>query len=177
MNLLTILVAVGLAMASAQHPTMPAGMSHEEHLKQLQRNAALKKRGADAMGFDQDATVHHFRLTPTGGFIAVDVRRPADTAMRGEIRVHLKQIAHDFGAGDFGKPVATHAEVPPGVAVMEERRSAITYRYDETSLGARVVIETNDSTARDAIHAFLRYQIAEHKTGDPTAGKTPGGLQ
>ena len=178
MNLLTILIAIVLAVASgSQHPTMPAGMSHEEHLKQMQKDAALKKRGADAMGFDQDATVHHFRLTPAGGSIAVDVLRPADTTMRGEIRVHLEQIAGDFSNGDFGKPVATHAEVPPGVAVLQERRSAITYRYEETPLGARVVIETNDPKAREAVHAFLRYQITEHKTGDLASGKSPEGLR
>jgi membrane-bound ClpP family serine protease len=33
--------------------------------------------------------------------------------------------------------------------------------------GASVVIQTTDAATRDAIHAFLRYQIVEHKTGDP----------
>jgi len=37
-----------------QHPAMPAGMSHQEHLRQLQKDAELKKRGALSMGFDQD---------------------------------------------------------------------------------------------------------------------------
>ena len=72
MNLATALVVAGLA-AMPQHPTMPAGMSHEEHLKQMEQDAALKKRGAAAMGFDQDAAVHHFRVTPTGGSIEVEV--------------------------------------------------------------------------------------------------------
>ena len=102
---------------------MPAGMSHEEHLKQMQQDDALKKRGADAMGFDQDATVHHFHLLSNGGSITVDVLRPADTAMRAEIRKHLEQIAADIAKGDFGKPVATHAEIPPGMAVMQQRRA------------------------------------------------------
>ena len=162
-----------MAMASTtQHPTMPPGMSHEEHLKQMEKDAALKKRGADAMGFDQDATVHHFHLSPTGGSITVDVLRPADTAMRVEIRKHLEQIANDFAKGDFGKPVATHAEMPPGAAVMQQRRATIAYRYEETALGARVLIETNDREAQAAVHAFLRYQIVEHKTGDSPDVKT-----
>ena len=151
---------------------MPPGMSHEEHLKQMQKDAALKKRGADAMGFDQDVTVHHFRLSPTGGSIAVEVLRPADTALRAEIRKHLELIANDFRKGDFGKPVATHAEIPPGVAVMQQRRGAITYRYEETPLGGIVLIETNDLKARSAVHAFLRYQIVEHTTDDPRDAKT-----
>jgi hypothetical protein len=28
-------------------------------------------------------------------------------------------------------------------------------------------IDTKDPGAVDAVHAFLRYQITEHKTGDP----------
>ena len=168
MSLFTIVVAIAIAMASsAQHPTMPPGMSHEDHLQQMQKDAALKQRGADAMGFDQDATVHHFRLSPTGGSIAVEVLRPADTALRAGIRKHLELIANDFAKGDFGKPVATHEEIPPGVAVMQQRRGAITYRYEETPLGGIVLIESNDLKARSAVHAFLRYQIVEHKTDDP----------
>ena len=176
MSLLTTSVAIGIVVAmagSAQHPTMPPGMSHAEHLKQMEKDAALKKRGADAMGFDQDVTVHHFHLSPTGGSIAVDMLRPADTAMRAEIRTHLEQIANAFAKGDFGKPVATHAETPPGVAVMQQRRAVIGYRYEETPLGGRVLIESNDRKAQSAVHAFLRYQIVEHKTDDPLELKTP----
>ena len=92
--------------------------------------------------------------------------------MRAEIRKHLEQIAADFAKGDFGKPVATHAEIPAGVAVMQQRRAAIAYRYEETSLGARVLIQTKDHKARSAVQAFLRYQIAEHNTGDPSEVKT-----
>ena len=50
-----------------QHPPMPAGMSHEEHLTQMEKDAALKTRGMVAMGFDQDKVDHHFRTGPTGG--------------------------------------------------------------------------------------------------------------
>jgi hypothetical protein len=145
-------------------------MSHEEHRKEMDRDAALNKRGADAMGFDQDATVHHFRLAATGGSIEVEVRRADDDAQREQIRTHLRQIVDDFAQGDFGKPLATHAEVPPGVAGMQAHRAAITYRYEETPLGARVRIETADADALKAVQAFLRYQIAEHKTGDDASG-------
>ena len=163
MNLLMALVAITLS-SGAQHSTMPAGMSHEEHQKQMQKDAALKKRGADAMGFDQDTTVHHFRLSAKGGSIEVEVLRPADIATRDQIRTHLKQIARDFAEGDFGKPLATHAEVPPGTAEMRQRRAAMVYRYEETPRGGRVVIETSDGKAKAAVHTFLRYQTSEHKT-------------
>jgi hypothetical protein len=50
---------------------------------------------------------------------------------------------------------------------MRDRKTLISYGYEETSNGARVIISTTDRTARTAVHDFLRYQIREHATGDP----------
>jgi hypothetical protein len=80
MNLLTSVVTVSLLFAG-QHPTMPQGMSHEEHLKQMEKDKALKKRGTDAMGFDQEATTHHFKLTPKGGAIEVTVKNGTESTV------------------------------------------------------------------------------------------------
>jgi len=153
--------------AFAQHGAMPRGMSHEDHLKMLSRDAEMKQRGNVAMGFDQDKTTHHFRLTPTGGVIDVAVNETADAASRNQVREHLRAVSKEFGAGIFTSPVATHAEVPPGVPVMRERKARITYIYEETPGGAQVVMNAKDKSARAALHDFLRYQIREHKTGDP----------
>jgi len=150
----------------AQHPAMPPGMSHEQHLAQLQHEEELKQRGNAAMGFDQDAVVHHFLLTPTGGAIDVEVRDPRETKTLDAIRTHLREIALQFAAGDFGAPFATHAEVPPGVPAMQRLKSTITYSYGQTASGARVDIATQNPEALAAVHEFLRYQIAEHHTGD-----------
>jgi hypothetical protein len=40
--------------------------------------------------------------------------------------------------------------------------------FEETPTGARVVITTADKESLIAVHKFLRFQIDEHKTGDPT---------
>ena len=165
--LLTLLVAVlATGVAFAQHQ-MPPGMSHEEHLKQLAREEALKRRGAAAMGFDQDATVHHFLLTRDGGAIVVSSRDAADATAVAQVRAHLREIATAFANGEFEKPFAIHGEAAPGVEVLTSRRSAIEYRYVETVEGGRVAIVTADAAALAAIHEFLRYQITEHHTGDP----------
>ena len=50
---------------------------------------------------------------------------------------------------------------------MRGRRQTITYRYDEAPSGGAVRTATKDPKALDAVHAFLRDQITEHKTGDP----------
>lgn len=158
------LLAAFLALA-LQHPTMPAGMSHDEHLKQMQKEAELKKRGALAMGFDQDKASHHFRTSAAGGSIEVDVNDAADEISRQQIRTHLKEIAKAFADGDFQKPFQTHAEVPPGVAQMQRLKGVIRYEYAETARGGAVRITTKDPDALAAIHAFLAYQRKEHGHG------------
>ena len=156
-----------LAVLAAQHPPMPPGMTHEEHLAQMHKDEALKKRGAVAMGFDQDHTTHHFVLTADGGAIEVSVNEASDTTNRDAVRSHLKQIAVEFARGDFAKPFATHGEVPPGVKTMQQRLRAITFRYEDTVGGGRVLIVTADRKAKVGVQEFLRYQIREHSTGDP----------
>ena len=169
-------LVVAMVLASpmqllSQHPSMPAGMTHEEHLAALQKDAEMKKRGAAAMGFDQDAVDHHFLLQTTGGAIQVAVRNASDTAARDAIRTHLREIASSFANGDFSAPFATHKEIPPGVAELQELQSELTYSFRETPGGGAVRIVTANAKALAAVHAFLRYQIAEHHTGDPVTVK------
>lgn len=166
-----IALSVAAVVLAGQHREMPAGMSHEEHLEQMQKDEALKKRGADAMGFDQDATAHHFRLSETGGSIEVTVKDRTDTSTIAAVRSHLRSIAVEFAAGRFEKPSETHAEVPPGVVEMQSSQRNIAYRYGDIPQGGAVRIATKDTRALDAVHAFLRYQIIEHRTGDPVALK------
>ena len=163
----SLLAASWATPSFAQHPAMPAGMTHDEHQRQLQKEAELKQRGAAAMGFDQDATSHHFRLTPSGGAIEVGVKNPSDAASLAAVRAHLQEIAGEFARGNFAKPFATHGEAPPGALEMEQRKAALAYTYEETPVGGRVAITASDENARQAVHEFLRYQIREHATGDP----------
>ena len=153
-------------LAPGQHPPMPPGMTHDEHQAQMKKDAELKKRGDLAMGFDESATTHHFRLTPTGGAIDVSVKDAKDEANRAQIRSHPREIAGEFSVGDFQKPFATHAETPAGVDVMRQLRGDITYAFEESASGGRVRITTVSPVALAAVHDFLRYQIREHATGD-----------
>jgi hypothetical protein len=152
-----------------QHQTMPPGMTHEEHRKQMEQDDALNRRGAEAMGFDQAAAAHHFRLSPNGGSIEVTVKDAADTVTLARIRDHLKMIAGAFARGDFGSPLRTHGEMPPGAAVMRQYAHLISYRYEAIRDGGAVRIRTTSAVVRQAVHDFLRYQIAEHHTGDVAA--------
>jgi Ni,Fe-hydrogenase III component G len=139
----------------------------------LTQTHAPSQHGQQVMGFDQDKTVHHFLLYDDGGTIDVSVKDAADAQNRDAIRAHLPHIAMMFGTGDFAAPMLVH-ESPnvPGTAVMAARKQAIKYVYRETPRGGRVDILTVDRDALAAVHQFLKYQIAEHKTGDPgTIGK------
>jgi hypothetical protein len=166
-----ILILLDGTTASAQHPAMPANMSHEEHLRQMEKDEALKRRGALAMGFNQDKTEHHFLLQRTGGAIVVTSKDVNDTESIAQIRSHIREIAGAFADGLFDKPLATHDELPPGAAILSARKALVSYRYQERADGASVQIETSDREAIQAVHDFLRYQIVEHKTGDPLTPK------
>ena len=154
------------AMVHAQHTAMPAGMSHEQHMAQIKKDAEMKQHGNLAMGFDQDKTTHHFNLTADGGSIAADANDPTDGASRDQIRAHLMEIAMAFRQGDFQKPFMTHSEVPPGVPTMQRLKTEIVYAFEETARGGMVRISTANAEARAALHEFLTYQIKEHATGD-----------
>ena len=78
-----------------------------------------------------------------------------------------------FGEGDFDAPMLVHdSKNVPGTKLMSERKGVIRYQYVETPNGGRVSIVTSDPDALAAVHAFLTFQIAEHKTGDPTTVRT-----
>jgi len=120
------------------------------------------------MGFDQAKAAHHFHLYNDGGAIAVEAKDAGDKSQVDAVRAHLSHIAIMFGGGNFDAPMFVHGTKDvPGVAVLKEQRGAITYRYAETPSGGRVDVVTTDSAALPALHDFLRYQIREHKTGDP----------
>lgn len=164
----TLAVNLVATTGPAHHELMSRPMDHEQPPAHVHHADEVKRRGALAMGFDQETTAHHFRITDDGGVIEVEVKNATDATGRSQVRAHLKQIAQEFARGDFDKPHATHGEMPPGVRTMERRKRAINYEYEDTDKGGRIIITTSDSKARHAVHEFLRYQIREHKTGDPT---------
>jgi hypothetical protein len=119
------------------------------------------------MGFDQEKTTHHFLIEQNGGTIEVTAKDATDTTSVEQIRPHLRHIAAAFSKGDFALPMFVHGEEPPGVPALKQHQKALTYKYEELPRGGRVVVRTADKAALSALHSFLRYQIREHRTGDP----------
>ena len=141
---------------------------HAQHMKEAEaaRLDAVNKRGDTGMGFSQQRTVHHFTLLPDGGTIEVSVTDAADDESRNSIQQHLGHIASAFSSGDFQLPMFIHAQTPPGVPTMRRLKSRIHYSYEATASGGRVRISAKDAKAIAAVHAFLRFQITDHQTGD-----------
>ena len=159
--ILLVALTIGTSAQSSQKPESPTECPlHAAHTQ-------MNERGEKGMGFSQTATTHHFFLNSNGGVIQVEAKDSADTANRNEIRVHLGHIAKAFQSGDFDIPMLVHDTVPPGVPEMKRLQKNIQYSFEETPDGGRVVISSANKEALEAIHRFLRFQIEEHKTGDP----------
>jgi hypothetical protein len=130
-------------------------------------DAGVVSRGDHAMGFSHETTTHHFHLYPSGGSIEVSANDPKDSNSRDQIRMHLSHIVKMFSAGDFNVPMFIHDKTPPGASTMSRLREQIHYRLEETSQGAKIDISSKNEEALKAIHEFLRFQISDHKSGDP----------
>jgi hypothetical protein len=145
--------------------TTTAGASQHAKDHAQDHHAGVMKRGAHVMGFDQTTTTHHFRLSRTGGVIEVTANDAADTKAITQIQTHLQHIAKMFSDGNFTAPMLIHAQEPPGVAEMKRAGAAIAYKFEPLPRGGRVVVNT--AAHVNAVHEFLRFQITDHKTGDP----------
>jgi hypothetical protein len=155
-----LLVATLLATPDAGSPAT--------HSHSADHAAGVDHRGDQGMGFSHRTTAHHFTLTGDGGIISADALDPADTATRDSIRGHFGHIAHAFSSGDFDLPMFIHDRMPPGAEAMKRLRAKISYRKEDTPQGARMVVKTGNPEALAAVHDFLRFQIADHRTGDST---------
>jgi uncharacterized protein (TIGR01244 family) len=130
--------------------------------------AQIDHRHDEATGIAHEYAVHHFVLTKDGGSIVLEIEGDGPSEAREHAREHLRGITRSFASGDFSMPIRIHDRVPPGVDVMTKRRAAIHYDYSPTTNGGRVRISTRDAEALAAIHEFLRFQIRDHGTSDPT---------
>ena len=100
--------------------------------------------------------------------IQIEANNASDTTTRDQIQMHLAHIAQMFAEGDFQAPMLIHDKVPPGVPALQRLKAAITYKFEKLASGGRVRITTKNPEALSAIYEFLRFQIADHQTGDST---------
>jgi len=168
----SFLVVLLCAVTATALPEAAAAQSHD-HAAHRPRAASradttfhrLQDRGARVMGVDQYTSSHQFEALPDGGRIEL-VRDVDDTAGVRTIREHLRTVARQFARGDFSASATVHARAVPGTAVMRARRRAIRYEFRPLPRGGEVRISTRDPQALGAIHEFLAFQRADHRTGE-----------
>ena len=168
-----VLLFVCAVWLNAQNAGSGDGMKdcpmHQRKASDDAHPTAVEKNGDAAMGFSHEKTTHHFLLKESGGAIEVNANDAKDTISIDAIRLHLRHIAAMFADGDFTTPMLVHDAVPPGVTTMKLSKEKIRYSYEAIDGGGRVRLEASDPIALAAIHDFLRFQINDHRTGDPLA--------
>lgn len=137
-------------------------------LGQEDHHAMMVKNGEKVMGFSQEKTTHHFLLTLDGGAIDVRANDSKDAESVAEIRSHFQHIAQMFVAGNFNAPMLVHSTNVPGTATMARLKDSLHWQFEEIPRGARLNVIADNQEATNAVHDFLRFQIADHQTGDCT---------
>jgi len=153
---LVILIGVCFVYGQQDH------QSHDNH-------SMVNEHGDKIMGFSHEKTTHHFVLTEDGGLIEVHANDLRDTAALEQIRTHFQHIVHMFAEGNFNAPMLVHSQNVPGTAIMTRRKTDLHWELQEIPRGARITITADNKEVLDAVHDFLRFQIADHQTGDCTA--------
>lgn len=124
---------------------------------------AMDQRHGDVVAEDPMALAHRFESEPDGGDIILE-RQIHDDMGINQIRAHLLLIARSFGRGDFALPGFVHQKPVPGTSVMTQLADRITYTVEDLPHGGVVHIRTTDPQALQAVHSFIAFQIAEHRT-------------
>jgi hypothetical protein len=175
----TLTVRPGVIRAATAAAMDPATCPmHAQHVAEAgaaavgTRAGEVDARGESTMGFSQSTNRHEFLLTDRGGVIRVRADRGEGFAAgRDAARNHLALLPPAFSRGDFSMPQTIHGFLPPGAETMARLAAKIRYAYAEREDGGEVSIETEDVEAKAAIRAFLRFQIEDHRTGDPLEEK------
>jgi hypothetical protein len=164
-------VTTALALLPAQATSSDQKMDdcpmHAQHQASGHSNQHSQQLADQGMGFSQEKTTHHFVVARDGGKIQVTANSASDRATVDQVRAHLGHVARAFRTGDFAIPMFVHGQTPDGVPTMQRLKSQISYAYEALPDGAVVVIRSRNPEAVAAVQQFLRFQIREHKTGDP----------
>ena len=179
-TLITLYIASICALALAQSSDCPM---HAQHMAE-QAKTSNTARGAadgssehgagvdhrhDTLGVAHETTHHSFRLYDDGAAIELRANGPSDTTTIEAIRAHMRVIADQFRANNFSTPMFVHDKTPDGIETIKQLHAQIDFNYESLPAGARVRIKTANSTALSALHAFMRFQIVEHRTSDSGA--------
>ena len=160
------LIAVGALVFAAACDAKRVDVGTPEPATPGQSDTAFKAmdmRHGEVVGTDPMALEHQFVSQPDGGDIILERQIHEDMGIN-RIRAHLLLISRSFARGDFSLPGFVHEKPVPGTVVMAQRAGQISYTVEDLPHGGVVHIRTEDPEALKAIHSFIAFQIAEHRT-------------
>ena len=151
-HLLSTLVLLGLATG----PSVTAAAD-------AQRQADVAQRGPDVMPFSLSATQHVFTKTAQGGVQRVVAKRSSDAEQIKLVRGHLRDIQHQFLAGDFSGPAHIHGQEMPGLAELKAApKGKLRIDFRELPAGAELTYRTSEPTLVQALHQWFDAQLSDH---------------
>lgn len=127
------------------------------------RHAEVAARGADVMPFQLRATTHVFSKTGDGGVQRVVAKDPGDGAQIRLVRAHLRQIADQFGKGDYSGPAHIHGASMPGLAELSQSGTGdVAITYQDLPDGGQIRYSSARAALVSALHRWFDAQLSDH---------------
>lgn len=128
---------------------------------------SFNTRFSKALGTDVDKVVQHYYLVKNGGVIEFTAKDPADNATIATVQKYLEAQKDLFEKGKAEADAEIYGKIPDGLPALKKLRNEITFFAVNTDSGAALRMFSVNEQARQAIQDFMKFQINEHKTGDP----------
>ncbi len=127
---------------------------------------ALNARFSRVLGVSVEKVVLHFYLVKNGGVIDLTAKDPKDSITVNAIQKYLQNQKELWEKGKESAVTHIHERPPEAAATMRKLRNDITFYTAKTDAGAVLRMFSINDQARGAIQDYLKFEIAEHKTGD-----------
>lgn len=152
--ILLSLLSIGLA---AQEPPKPYV------------DPELLSRATRVSGFESDRVNRHFYVLKNGGAVEITAKDANDESTIKAIQSYLKKESDMWTKGNFDTVAAVYGKAPESTVQLKKLRDNVTYAVVPEENGAVVRMLTVNPMAKTAIHDYLKFQIEQLKTGDPTS--------
>ncbi len=158
-----------LALASGLTLALVMTMASQTQPPRAFVDPALLTRINKVVGFDSERVQRHFYVLKNGGAIEVLANDANDAATIKAIQSYLKKESELYTKGNFENASAMYGKAPDGTITLKKLRDDVSFVMVPEENGAVLRMLTVNPQAKNAIHDYLKYQIDQLKTGDPTA--------
>ena len=133
----------------------------------LTGDSDINIRFSKSLGTDANRIFQHYYLVKNGGVIEFTAKDPADNTSIAAVQKYLETQKDLFEKGKNEGDTEVHGKTADGMPVLKKLRNEITFFAVKNEEGAVLRMFSTNEQARQAIQDFIKFQINEHKTGDP----------